>query len=128
MFNADNLMSLAFLVLECTKKKARRVNRKLLKDSFLGEITVDLPPYKVGEKWLFFMATRYVVGKVKSVTSCEVVLEDAAWIPETGRMMQSIQSGEFKSVEPYPSGIAVINRLGVNDATPCLFQLPLKQK
>jgi len=85
-------------------------------------------PYQEGQVWFFFCATRYVIGRVQKVFPLEILLSEASWVPNTGRMYNVLLKGEFEEVEPYPSGTCVIGRLAVNDASLCNFEPPRKQK
>jgi len=87
-----------------------------------------MPPYEVGSVWFFFGANRYIIGRVKAVTPFEVILEDASWVPDTGRMYDSLLAGNFKEVEPFPASTCVLSRFAIHDATPCGFEPPKKQK
>jgi hypothetical protein len=87
-----------------------------------------MPPYEIGTSWIFFLATRYVVGRVSAMTPFEIILDGACWVPDTGRMYDALASGDLAEVEPFPAGRCVINRFAINDATPWTHALPSKQK
>ena len=55
-------------------------------------------------------------GKVVKVTDQEIVLEDAAWIADTGRFSDAIKKCEFNEVEPFPDGKVIIGRGAIIDA------------
>lgn len=66
-------------------------------------------------------------GKLVSVTNQELVLENAAWIADTGRFSDAVKSCAFNEVEPFPTGRVIIGRGSVIDAI-CINELPTKQK
>lgn len=76
------------------------------------------PVWAVGNNVFIRTVTHYLTGRVVSVDQSEVVLTDAAWIADTGRFHQAIQSGSWSEVEPYPDGQpVVVNRGAIVDAT-----------
>jgi len=50
------------------------------------------------------------------VTDEEFVIEDAAWIADTGRFADAIAKAEFGEVEPYPDGEVILGRGALIDA------------
>jgi hypothetical protein len=44
------------------------------------------------------------------------VLEDAAWIADTGRFSDALKSAKFNEVEPFPNGRVIIGRGSIIDA------------
>lgn len=50
------------------------------------------------------------------VTPQELVLEDAAWIADTGRFADALKKAEFSEVEPFPDGKVIVGRGAVIDA------------
>ena len=73
-------------------------------------------PYEIGEIYLIRTVTMIDTGRVVAVTAQEIVLEDAAWIADTGRFTQAIAQAEFSEVEPFPDGRVIIGRGAVIDA------------
>ena len=59
-------------------------------------------PLEVGSKVFIRTVTSYYTGEIIEVTSEEITLVKAAWIADTGRFAQAMQTGEFSEVEPYP--------------------------
>ena len=57
--------------------------------------TKENSPYQVGQSYLFRLVTLYYTGRVKRVTPKEIILEDAAWIADTGRS-SLVASKEFR--------------------------------
>jgi hypothetical protein len=82
---------------------------------------------EVGKPYLIRTVTHYYTGKVKSVTFTNIVLEDAAWIPDTGRFSECLRSGNLQEVEPYP-GECIINAAAVVDACLWSHKLPREAK
>ena len=86
-------------------------------------------PYDVGKNYIVRTVTMIYTGKLVEVGSQELVLVDAAWIPETERYSQFVESGAVKECEPYPSGRRVlIGRGSVCDAVVLEKELPRSQK
>lgn len=73
-------------------------------------------PYEVGQPYLIRTVSMIDTGRVVAVTDQEIVLEDAAWIADTGRFSDAIKSAEFAEVEPFPDGKVIVNRSAVIDA------------
>ena len=85
-------------------------------------------PWKIGANYLIRTVTMIDTGRVVEVSDHEIVLEDAAWIADTGRWMQAINNAEFTEVEPFPDGVQVIvGRHAIIDAV-IIPSLPRKQK
>ena len=76
-------------------------------------------PYEVGKPWFIQTATSYWVGMLDLVTENELVLVDAAWIPDTGRFNEFI-SGKIqpKELEPCGDVPVVISRGAIISAIP----------
>ena len=82
----------------------------------------------IGENYLIRTVTMIDTGRLVAVTDQELVLEDAAWIADTGRFAQAVLSGEFGEVEPFPTNRPVIiNRGSIIDAV-SITKLPMTQK
>lgn len=73
-------------------------------------------PYVIGEIYLIRTVTMIDTGRVVRVTEQEIVLTEAAWIPDTGRFADAVQKAEFGEVEPFPDGEIIIGRGTVIDA------------
>lgn len=73
-------------------------------------------PWNIGANYLIRTATMIDTGRLVAVTPTELVLEDAAWIPDTGRFAQALVSCVFSEVEPFTSGRVIIGRGAVIDA------------
>ena len=73
-------------------------------------------PYKIGANYFIRTVTHHHTGRLVQVTAQELVLEDAAWIPDDGRLSESLKTGQFKEVEMFPSGRVIVGRSAVIDA------------
>lgn len=89
------------------------------------QITPALPPIKmnetngpwqIGKSYLIRTVTMIDTGVLVGVGDKELVLEEAAWIADTGRFSEAIAKAEFNEVEPFPKGRIIINRSCVIDA------------
>ena len=92
-------------------------------DSFL----VNHEIFPVGARLFITTTTKYFVGRVKVRTHDFVVLEDAAWVADTGRFNVAMSTGDFDDVEPYVKPVA-ISILAIIDVTEYVGNLPLGVK
>ncbi len=65
-------------------------------------------PYKVGKNYLIRTVTMIYTGRLVDVYKHELVILDAAWIPDTARWNECVEKCVFNEVEPYPLGREVI--------------------
>lgn len=84
-------------------------------------------PYQKGKNYLIRTVTHYYSGRLIAIFSKELVLEDAAWIADTGRFGTAIKSGILNEVEPM-QGPVVIGRGAIIDASIWAHPLPKEQK
>jgi hypothetical protein len=84
-------------------------------------------PYIIGQNYFIRTITYFLVGNLVSVYEYELVIKDAAWIPETGRYSDSFKKGEFEEVEPLDGNI-IIGRQSIIDCAQWTKELPRKQK
>lgn len=84
-------------------------------------------PWRVGEKYFIRTVTNYWTGRLVSVGPVELVIEDAAWIADTGRFHDSNAKGTLNEVEPV-DGPVIIGRATVIDASVWKHALPRSQK
>jgi hypothetical protein len=73
-------------------------------------------PYQVGKIYLIRTVTMIQTGRLVRVTPQELVLEDAAWIADTGRFADALAKCEFDEVEPFPDGQVIVGRGAIVDA------------
>ena len=81
-----------------------------------SENTENNSAWDVGEIYLIRTVTMIDTGKLVMVTNQELVLEDAAWIADTGRFSDAVKKAEFNEVEPFPDGKIIIGRGSIIDA------------
>lgn len=72
--------------------------------------------WEIGKHYLIRTVTMTNTGKLVAVTDQELVLEDAAWIANTGRFSDALKTESFDEVEPFPDGRVIVGRGGVIDA------------
>jgi hypothetical protein len=84
-------------------------------------------PYQIGANYLIRTVTMALTGRMVAVFGHELVLEDAAWIPDTGRFADAVKSADFSEVEPFPDGPVIIGRHALIDAA-IINALPRSQK
>jgi len=72
-------------------------------------------PYPVGKPVFIRGVTMYYTGRLVAVYPQEIVIEDAAWIPDTGRFADALGRATFGEVEPFPAGKVVIGRGSIVD-------------
>ena len=73
-------------------------------------------PWRIGSIYLIRTVTMIDTGRLVVVTPQELVLEDAAWIADTGRFADALKKAEFSEVEPFPDGKVIVGRGAVIDA------------
>ena len=84
--------------------------------------------WEIGENYLIRTVTMIDTGRLVDVGDHELVLEDAAWIADTGRFSDTLKSCSFNEVEPFPEDSKVIiGRGSIVDAIK-IKTLPRKQK
>ena len=66
------------------------------------------PYMEVGKDYFICTVTRYYTGRLIWVGEKEITLEDAAWIPSTGRFHEFISGKSWDESEPYVPGTPVI--------------------
>lgn len=72
--------------------------------------------WKNGQAYLIRTVTMIDTGLLVAVTEHELVLEDAAWIADTGRFADAVEKAEFGEVEPFPAGRVIVGRGALIDA------------
>jgi len=82
--------------------------------------------YKIGRNYFLRTVTHAQTGQLVEVTAGELVIKDAAWIADTGRLTEALKTCEFAEVEMFPPGEVIINRGALIDAVE-IKTLPTKQ-
>ena len=85
-------------------------------------------PFEVGKNYFIRTVTHHHTGKLVEVGPQELVLENAAWIADDGRLTDALASCSFKEVEMFPVGSRVIvGRASIIDAL-VVSSIPTSQK
>ena len=87
-----------------------------LKELFFNTSSLSSSPWEIGSIYLIRTVTMTDTGRLVAVTEQELVLEDAAWIADTGRFSDALKKAEFGEVEPFPDGRVIVGRGSVIDA------------
>ena len=87
----------------------------------------DNSAWEIGANYLIRTVTMIDTGRLVAVTAQELVIEDAAWIADTGRFADAVEKAEFGEVEPFPAGRVIIGRGAVIDAVK-IRALPRSQR
>ncbi len=97
-------------------------------DAILNEARKEISSYEdlIGGKYYFRTVTYHTVGKVKKIVGRFVFLEDASWVADSGRFMNTIKDGTLNEVEPV--GQAFVNLETVVDFFEWKHKLPSEQK
>lgn len=83
---------------------------------------------EVGKGYLFRTVTMIYTGEYIGETDDYFILKKAAWIAETARWSDSVATGEFKEIEPYPAEKLVrVYKGGMSDIVE-IPSLPLDRK
>src|SRR3990167_6108770 len=99
---------------DMTLSDAQRFMR-LLCPAPAAQETYNPSPWEIGKIYLIRTVTMIDTGRLVAVTEHELVLEDAAWIADTGRFSDALQSATFLEVEPFPDGRVIIGRGSIID-------------
>jgi len=83
--------------------------------STFGNVSND-GAWEIGAIYLIRTVTMIDTGRLVAVTPQELVLEEAAWIADTGRFSDALKSLSFNEVEPFPDGRVIVGRGSVIDA------------
>lgn len=76
----------------------------------------DNSAWEIGQCYLIRTVTMADTGRLVAVTPQELVLEDAAWIADTGSFSEAVAKASFEEVEPFPDGRVIIGRGSIIDA------------
>lgn len=83
-------------------------------------------PYRIGVSYFFRTVTHYYTGRLIKVFDNELLFEDVAWIPNTGRFSDSFKTGKHNEVEPM-QGNVIIGRGAIIDCSEWNLILPREQ-
>lgn len=84
-------------------------------------------PYPVGSAVIVRTVTHYYTGRITEARDGFLILEDAAWVADTGRWSKALTDGVLTEVEPFPAGCA-ISCGAIIDVSPWSHALPLQVK
>lgn len=84
-------------------------------------------PFKIGANYFIRTVTHHHTGRLVEVTPTELVLEDAAWIADSGRFSNALKNCSFDEVEPFPPGRVIVGRGALVDAVE-IANIQLSQK
>lgn len=109
---------------------------KYVKQTDIPETVVKVPegdksnPFmEIGKDYFIRTVTHYFTGRLIWVGEKEIVLEDVAWIADTGRFNQFVAGKTVNEVEPFIAGKAVIiGRGAIIDMTERIGGLLLEVK
>jgi hypothetical protein len=87
----------------------------------------DRSAFQIGQPYPIRTVTMTTTGRVVSVSRHEVVVEDAAWIADTGRFSDALKTGKYSEVEPFHDGQVIIGRASIIDAVR-VTETPRSQK
>lgn len=88
---------------------------------------VDPADPQPGDAVLIRTVTMIFTGRVVTVGPCWIVLDESAWIADTGRWSAAIATGTLSEVEPSGDGVLVA-RASIVDVTPWRHPLPREAK
>ena len=83
--------------------------------------------WEVGKKYFIRTVTHHHTGKLVAFGPKEIVLQDAAWIADDGRLTDALRSGQFNEVEMFPNGNVLVGRDSIIDAVE-ITTIPTSQK
>lgn len=83
--------------------------------------------WEIGKNYLIRTVTMIQLGKLKRVTSQELVLSEACWVADTGRFNVALEKGTLNEVEMFQRDV-IVGRGGIIDATEWLSDLPKTTK
>lgn len=74
-------------------------------------------PFKIGNAYFIRTVTYFALGKLKAIVGQFLVLEEAAWVADTGRFSDFMAKGIVNEVEPVEVDMFV-NINSITDAFP----------
>jgi hypothetical protein len=81
-------------------------------------------PWFLGKNYLIRGVTMYYTGRLTYIGEKELVLEDAAWVADTGRYSRAVEFGELSEVEAI-KGPCIVGRGSIVDAVEWPEGVPL---
>ena len=81
----------------------------------------------IGQAVIIRTVTHHYTGRLVAVEAGYLVLDEAAWIADTGRWAAALSTGSLSEVEPYP-GRCYVSQGAVVDVSPWTHALPRTTK
>ena len=91
-----------------------------------SEATKSETFFEVGKIYAFRTVTMIYTGRIKKMNGQEILIEEAAWIPETERWTQFVTNCDVKECEPYPRDV-ILSRGALLDATEIVKTLTVQK-
>ena len=85
------------------------------------------PILRIGNSVFVRTVTFHYTGRITDMDNESLILEDAAWIADSGRFSIVLKNGDLGEVEPYPD-LVYINRATIVDASVWMHDLPQEVK
>lgn len=82
---------------------------------------------EIGKAYFIRTVTMHYTGRVRAITATDIVLDDVAWIADSGRFHAALLTGTLNEVEPMPDG-TIVSRGAFVDAAPWTHPLPKAAK
>ena len=79
--------------------------RYVRQDAIKPVLEGDFIPWEIGSVYLIRTVTMTQVGRVVAASRQWVMLEEAAWVADTGRFSDALKMWSFDEVEPFPDGV-----------------------
>jgi hypothetical protein len=89
---------------------------KELQSLFNQKVLCNDSAWEIGKIYLIRTVTMIDTGRLVGVTEHELILEEAAWIADTGRFSDAVKKAQFNEVEPFPDGRVIVGRGAIIDA------------
>ncbi len=80
-----------------------------------------------GQSVFIKTVTGYYTGKIVGITKSYYQLENAAWIPDSGRYYDALAKGTLQEVEPIP-GWSLVARASIVELSEWKHALPQQQR
>ena len=105
---------------------------KVIKNLLGGEVVTNKShPFKIGQNYLFRTVTFILAGRVTAVYDQEIMLDQAAWIADTGRFHDALKNGietlQSAEIKPFINETG-IGRGAIVDFTIYTHKLPQEQQ
>ena len=70
----------------------------------------------IGKNYCIRTVTMMQVGTLVGIDEHEILLENCAWVADSGRFAVFLKTGSVSEVEPFPDGLVAIGRGSLVDA------------